>query len=140
MTNAYAAKAAGYLGLMHLRAEGVDVSAERAYLWFRRVAEMGDMMSQNGLGDIYLKGLPSAEVRQSPLKAFEHFRAAAQQDFPPAQVSLAKVFLEQLIFLWLLGSLNWLLDMGTLKHGIIWLKYIVKNWQRKELWSRYVVL
>ena len=95
VANAYAAKAAGYLGRMHLRGEGVDASAERSYLWFRRGAEMGDMMSQNGLGDIYLKGIPGADVRQSPVKAFEYFRAAAEQDFAPAQVSLAKMFLEQ---------------------------------------------
>jgi SEL1 protein len=32
--------AAGYLGLMHLRGEGVSSSADRARIWFQRGAEM----------------------------------------------------------------------------------------------------
>ena len=87
-----ATKAAGYLGRMFLRGEGVEQSYEKAQIWFQRGVKSGDAGSQYGLGLMYLDGLG---VPKNSVKATEYFKASADQDFPSAQVSLGALYLDQ---------------------------------------------
>jgi SEL1 protein len=87
-----ATKAAGYLGRMFLRGEGVEQSYEKAQIWFKRGIESGDAGSQYGMGLMYLDGL---DVPRNTIKAQELFKAAADQDYAPAQVSLGALYLDQ---------------------------------------------
>lgn len=87
-----ATKAAGYLGRMFLRGEGVEQSYEKAQIWFKRGIESGDPGSQYGMGLMYLDGL---DVPKNTIKAQELFKAAADQDYAPAQVSLGALYLDQ---------------------------------------------
>ncbi|BGP36845.1 ERAD-associated protein [Rhodotorula kratochvilovae] len=79
--------AAGYLGRMYLRGEGVAVNYAKAFLWFQRGVKQGDRESSNGLGIMYRDGLG---VERDVKKALLHFHAAAQQDLADAQVNLGK--------------------------------------------------
>jgi SEL1 protein len=88
-----AAKAAGYLGRMYLRGEGVEQNFERARMWFKRGEAYGEPVSQTGLGMLYLAG--HGGVPRDALKAAERFRAAAEQDHAPAQVHLGTLYLDQ---------------------------------------------
>lgn len=87
-----ASKAAGFLGRMFLRGEGVERSYADAIIWFGRGVEYGDAMSQNGLGLMYLNGFG---VRRNPVQAAEYFKASADQDYAPAQVNMGALFLDQ---------------------------------------------
>lgn len=87
-----AAKAAGYLGRMFLRGEGMEQSYEKAQTWFRRGLSHGDPISQNGMGMLYLNGYG---VPKDAVRASEYFKAAAEQDYAPAQVNLGTLFLDQ---------------------------------------------
>lgn len=49
-------QAAGYLGKMFLRGEGVQQNTETAYRWFKVGTDLQDPASMNGLGMIQLKG------------------------------------------------------------------------------------
>jgi SEL1 protein len=86
-----ATKAAGYLGRMFLRGEG-EQSFEKAQVWFQRGVKSGDAGSQYGLGLMYLDGLG---VSKNSAKAIQYFKAAAEQDYAPAQVSLGALYLDQ---------------------------------------------
>ena len=88
----WAAQAAGQLGKMHLRGEGVFQDFEQAIMWYERGAVRGDSYSQDGLGYMYLHGYGKP---QSLNKAVEYFDAAASQDFGPSQVNLGKILLDQ---------------------------------------------
>lgn len=103
--------AAGYLGKMYLRGEGVGGNYAKAFLWFsrgriqvrpflsslaslprRRIDDgflhiKGDRESNNGLGIMYRDGLG---VERDIKKAIAFFHAAAQQDHAEAQVNLGK--------------------------------------------------
>ncbi|ODQ55794.1 HCP-like protein [Saitoella complicata NRRL Y-17804] len=85
-----AAKAAGYIGRMYLRGEGVEQDLWKAFDWFRRGVSMGDAMSQNGVGHMFLNGLAT---KKDVDKAREYFKASAEQGFAPAQVNFAKLLL-----------------------------------------------
>lgn len=87
-----ATRAAGFLGRMFLRGEGVEQSYEKALIWFNRGVKSGDAGSQYGLGLMYLDGLG---VPKNPAKAQEYFKASADQDYSPAQVSLGALYLDQ---------------------------------------------
>lgn len=87
-----ATKSAGYLGRMYLRGEGVEVSYEKAKIWFTRGIQGGDAGSQYGLGLMYLHGLG---VPKNTAKATEYFKAAADQDYAGAQVELGALYLDQ---------------------------------------------
>lgn len=87
-----AGKAAGYIGKMYLRGEGVTQDFTQAAEWFDRGIKTGDASSQNGLGYMYLHGYGLKINRQ---KAADFFQEAAEQDLPQAQVNLGKLFLEQ---------------------------------------------
>jgi SEL1 protein len=87
-----ATKAAGYLGRMFLRAEGVEQSYERAQIWFQRGIKSGDAGSQYGMALMHLHGLG---VPKNTLKAHEYLKAAADQDYSPAQIALGALYLDQ---------------------------------------------
>jgi SEL1 protein len=91
-TEKLAAKAAGYLGRMFMRGEGMPQSFDIAKTWFRRGMELGDALSQYSMGILYLNG---HGVPQDPVKAAELFGAAADQDLAVAQVRLGALFLDQ---------------------------------------------
>jgi SEL1 protein len=88
----FATKAAGYLGRMFLRGEGVEQNYEKAQIWFNRGIKSADAGSQYGLGLMYLNGFG---VPQNTVKAQELFKASAEQDYAPAQVSLGALYLDQ---------------------------------------------
>ena len=79
--------AAGYLGRMYLRGEGVPVNFQKAFLWFKRGTTRGDRESYNGLGVMYRDGLG---VERNLKTSLLHFHTAAQQDLAEAQVNLGK--------------------------------------------------
>jgi SEL1 protein len=92
VTEKLATKAAGYLGRMYLRGEGVRQDFKLAHLWFKRGISNGDSLSQYSLGLMYLHGL---YVPQDPVKAADYFAAAADQELAVAQVRLGALFLDQ---------------------------------------------
>ena len=56
-------QAAGYLGKMFMRGEGVQVNYQTAYKWFLVGAELQDSASMNGLGVLLLKGKQEVKWR-----------------------------------------------------------------------------
>lgn len=91
-TEIFAAKAAGYLGRIYLRGEGMPQSYTLAKTWFTRGIELGDSISQYSMGLMYLNGLT---VPKDPVKAADFFAAAADQELAVAQVRLGALFLDQ---------------------------------------------
>ncbi|KAI1432167.1 hypothetical protein GGR50DRAFT_697275 [Xylaria sp. CBS 124048] len=87
-----ASKAAGYIGRMWLRGEGVVQDFKTAQRWFERGIKHGDAQSQWGLGIICLHGYG---VPKNVPKAFDLFKAAADQDFSLAHVALGALHLDQ---------------------------------------------
>lgn len=87
-----AAKAAGYIGRMYLRGEGVDQNFEKAKLWFDRGKGLGDAQSLHGLGHMLLHGYG---VPKNLKLATALFKTAADKDFGPAQVELGVLYLDQ---------------------------------------------
>ncbi|KAF2273482.1 HCP-like protein [Westerdykella ornata] len=92
LTEKLASKAAGYLGRMFLRGEGVPQNFAIAHTWFKRGISNGDALSQYSLGLMYLYGLG---LPQDAVKAADYFAAAADQDLAVAQVRLGALFLDQ---------------------------------------------
>ncbi|KAF2091011.1 HCP-like protein [Saccharata proteae CBS 121410] len=91
-TERLASKAAGYLGRMFLRGEGMKQSYTIAHTWFKRGLANGDALCQHSLGIMYLEGLG---VPKDPVKAADYFGAAADQDLAGSQVRLGALFLDQ---------------------------------------------
>ncbi|KAF4465504.1 HRD3-involved in degradation of Hmg2p [Fusarium albosuccineum] len=87
-----ATKAAGYLGRMYLRGDGVAQNFERARLWFERGIKQGDAQSQHGLGLMMLNGYGQKE---NVKLAMELFKASADQDHAPALVQMGHLYLDQ---------------------------------------------
>ncbi|KAB5549667.1 ubiquitin-protein ligase sel1 [Coniochaeta sp. 2T2.1] len=87
-----AGKAAGYLGRMHLRGDGVPIDFDRAKFWFDRGIQSGDAQSQYGLGLMLLHGYG---MGQNVGRAAELFKVAADQDYAPAQVQIGALYLDQ---------------------------------------------
>lgn len=87
-----ASKAAGYLGRMFLRGEGMEQSFEKALTWFRRGLANGDALCQYELGLMHLQGLG---VRKDAVLAADYFKEAGNQDFASAQVNVGQLFLDQ---------------------------------------------
>lgn len=92
LTEKLASKAAGFLGRMFLRGEGMPQSFPIAKTWFMRGIEHADALSQYSMGLMYLNGLG---VPKDAVKAAEYFAAAADQDLSPAQVRMGALFLDQ---------------------------------------------
>ncbi|KAI9508559.1 hypothetical protein F5148DRAFT_1195612 [Russula earlei] len=88
-----AAPAAGYLGRMYLRGEGMRMDLKLARLWFERGAAFGDKECHNGLGVIWRDGL--IDGRKDIKKSFAYFAMAAGQDLAEAQVNLGKQHYER---------------------------------------------
>ena len=87
-----ASKAAGYIGRMFLRGEGMEQSYEKALTWFRRGVANGDALCQYKMGLMHIEGLG---VKKDPLLAAEYFKEAANQNFASAQVNMGQLFLDQ---------------------------------------------
>jgi len=87
-----ASKAAGYLGQMFLRGEGMEQNFAKARVWFKRGIKNGDVMCQYSMGLMNLHGL---DMPQHAVKAAEFFGAAADQDYAPAQVQLGALLMDQ---------------------------------------------
>ena len=87
-----ASKAAGYIGRMFLRGEGMEQSYEKALTWFRRGVANGDALCQYKMGLMHIEGLG---VKKDPLLAAEYFKEAANQNFASAQVHMGQLFLDQ---------------------------------------------
>lgn len=87
-----ASKAAGHIGLMYLRGEGVEQHYPTALTWFRRGIANGDSLCQHWMGLMYLKGYG---VPQDGFKASHYFKAAAEQDSPASESRLGALFLDQ---------------------------------------------
>ena len=88
----FAAKAAGYIGRMFLRGEGMEQSFEKAATWFKRGIANGDALCQYEMGLMHLNGFGQ---RKDPVIAADYFKEAANQDFSSAQVQLGKLYLDQ---------------------------------------------
>ena len=87
-----ASKAAGYIGRMFLRGEGMEQSFEKALTWFKRGVANGDALCQYQLGLMHLHGLG---LRKDAVVAADYFKEASNQDFASAQVNLGQLFLDQ---------------------------------------------
>ena len=87
-----ASKAAGYIGRMHLRGEGMEQSFEKALTWFRRGVANGDPLCQYQMGLMHLQGLG---IKKDALLAADYFKEAANQNFASAQVHMGQLFLDQ---------------------------------------------
>lgn len=87
-----AGKAAGFIGRMCLRGDGVVQNFERAKVWFDRGVSLGDAQSQFGKGLMLLNGLGGKE---NVKLAMELFAASANQDYAPAQVQMGRLYLDQ---------------------------------------------
>ena len=87
-----ASKAAGYIGRMFLRGEGMEQSYQKALTWFRRGVANGDALCQYNMGLIHLNGLG---VKKDPVLASDYFKESATQGFASAQVNMAQLFLDQ---------------------------------------------
>ncbi|CAG8446748.1 2881_t:CDS:10 [Ambispora leptoticha] len=92
-----AAAAAGILGQMYWRAEGVLQNNETALLWFRKGAILKNPVAQNGLGLMFLHGLSDKNGRELLPKnrkdAEVYFKMAAEAKNPDAQVNLGLLYL-----------------------------------------------
>ncbi|EEY17620.1 conserved hypothetical protein [Verticillium alfalfae VaMs.102] len=88
-----AGRAAGFIGRMYLRGDGVDQSLEQAFRWFGRGIKLGDAQSQYGLGLMKLHGYGNAP--KNVKAATELFKAAAEQDYAPAQIEMGVLYLDQ---------------------------------------------
>lgn len=87
-----AAKAAGYLGRMYMRGEGVQQDFDRAKYWFDRGNTYGDAQSQYCLGLMLLHGYG---VNKNIGRATDLFKASADQDYALSQVQLGVLFLDR---------------------------------------------
>ncbi|RDW90074.1 ubiquitin ligase complex subunit HRD3 [Aspergillus mulundensis] len=87
-----ASKAAGHIGLMYLRGEGVEQNFETAYTWFKLGLANGDALCQHQIGLMFLHGYG---VQKDAYKASSYFKAAADQDYPAAETRLGALFLDQ---------------------------------------------
>ncbi|EYE99038.1 ubiquitin ligase complex subunit HRD3 [Aspergillus ruber CBS 135680] len=87
-----AAKAAGHIGLMYLRGEGVEQNFSTAFTWFKRGLVNGDPLCQHEIGLMYLHGYG---VNQDAYKASAYFKAASEQNYPGSATRLGALFLDQ---------------------------------------------
>lgn len=87
-----AANAAGFLGRIYLRGDGVEQNFDRAKHWLDRGISHGDPQSQFLMGLMLLHGYGGTT---NIAKASELFRAAAELNYTPAQVELGVLYLDQ---------------------------------------------
>ncbi|KAI8073226.1 hypothetical protein BC940DRAFT_232578 [Gongronella butleri] len=82
-------QAAGYLGKMFMRGEGVQVNYQTAYKWFLVGAELQDSASMNGLGLLLLKG-----KQEDYDRAIDYFTKASNLKNADARVNLALEYIK----------------------------------------------
>jgi SEL1 protein len=87
-----AARAAGLIGRMYLRGEGVTRNFEKAEGWFKRGSSQGDAHSRYALGLMALHGYG---MQKNVKRATELFKDAAQSNYGPAQIEMAVLHLDQ---------------------------------------------
>lgn len=88
-----AKKAAGYIGRMYSRGEGVPLSIDKARAWWERGHKHGgDAQSQYGLALLLIHGLGGAKDVRRGMSLLEK---AAEQDYAPAQVEMGVLYLDQ---------------------------------------------
>ncbi|KAI9171772.1 Protein sel-1 [Paramyrothecium foliicola] len=87
-----ASKAAGYIGRMYLRGDGVAQNFDKARMWFERGISHGDAQSQYGLGLMLLNGYGGKENIR---KAMELIRVSSEQGYSHAQVQMGRLYLDQ---------------------------------------------
>ncbi|GKT64530.1 ubiquitin-protein ligase Sel1 [Colletotrichum tofieldiae] len=87
-----ASKAAGFIGRMYLRGDGVEQSFDQAKRWFERGISHGDSQSQHGLGLMMLHGYG---MPKNIAMATDLFKTAAEQDYAPSQIELGVLYLDQ---------------------------------------------
>jgi SEL1 protein len=90
----WAPQAAGFLGRMYLRGEGVKQDFMIARMWLERAAKFNDREAHNGLGIIWRDGL--TERKKDIKKAVHHFGIAAGKELAEAQVNLGKIYFSAL--------------------------------------------
>lgn len=88
---AHAGSAAGMIGQMYLRGEGVKQDYLRAWVWFSRGQSTGDAESVNGLGVMLRDGLGTTTDIGA---ATAYFEAAAKARHSGANVNLGKIHME----------------------------------------------
>ncbi|KAF7731977.1 ERAD-associated protein [Apophysomyces ossiformis] len=88
----WAGQAAGTLGRMYWRGEGVEPNVNEAHRWFEVGSELGNPVALNGLGMMYLDGIVVPKNRD---KAIEYFKLAASRENADAQVNLAIEYVNQ---------------------------------------------
>ncbi|CAG8470194.1 17388_t:CDS:10 [Racocetra fulgida] len=92
----FAGQAAGILGQMYWRGEGVVQNNKTARDWFIRGAKKENAASYNGLGLMHLEGLKHNDkdiVPENRETAMELFKAAASREHADAQVNLGLMYL-----------------------------------------------
>ncbi|RGB40885.1 hypothetical protein C1646_636746 [Rhizophagus diaphanus] len=87
-----AGQAAGILGRMYLRGEGVEQDNKTALKWFIRGVRLDDPASWNGLGIMHMEGI---EVPKNLEQAMRLFKFAAEKEYTEAQVNLGLIYLHQ---------------------------------------------
>ncbi|CBQ69172.1 related to Sel-1 homolog precursor [Sporisorium reilianum SRZ2] len=87
----HAGSAAGMIGQMYLRGEGVEQDFARAWVWFSRGKDTGDPQSYNGLGVMLRDGLG---VKADIATATTYFEVAAKVRHSGANVNLGKIHME----------------------------------------------
>ncbi|PSR88478.1 hypothetical protein BD289DRAFT_473771 [Coniella lustricola] len=87
-----AAKAAGFLGKMYMRGEGVQQDFDRAKFWLERGVKHSDTQSLHCLGLLFVNGYG---VTRNVGKATDLFKAAADQEYALSQVQLGVLFLDR---------------------------------------------
>ncbi|KAH6565179.1 hypothetical protein BASA60_010009 [Batrachochytrium salamandrivorans] len=83
-----AAKAAGYLGLMHSRGEGVELDMVKARKWYERGVAQDNGASFYGLGIMYMNGL--GDLPKDEIRGVKLLNQAINHDNTDAMVHLAE--------------------------------------------------
>ncbi|KAG5977402.1 hypothetical protein E4U55_006845 [Claviceps digitariae] len=91
-TDKIAAKAAGFIGRMYLRGDGVPQNFKQAKAWFERGIKLRDAQSHYGMGLMLLNGFGGKENIK---RASDLFQTAAAADYAPAQVEIGRLYLDQ---------------------------------------------
>ncbi|CAJ0628656.1 166_t:CDS:10, partial [Entrophospora sp. SA101] len=80
-------QAAGILGQMYWRGEGVEQNTRTAIKWFQRGVSLSNPAALNGMGMMYMEGV---EVNKNYDMAMTYLKHAADLDYPDAQVNLVQ--------------------------------------------------
>ncbi|MDR3683857.1 MAG: caspase family protein [Geothrix sp.] len=86
------APAMAYLGRMYTFGWGTPVQVRKALEYFQKAAEAGDPLGQNGMGFMYLRGVPEAGIEKDPRQAFRWFQLAAEQGLGIALKNVADAY------------------------------------------------